>query len=214
MRVILLNGSPRFNWNTAKLVQSAQEGAKSAGAETEYVDLYKLNYVGCHACMLCKLKGAERCRCYWKDDLSPLLERIFSADALILGVPNYLSNVTSQVQALIERLVFCSLSYDDYANYFNGRVLTAFIIPMNSGKEWYEHTDRPVFEHILGKISSTLRSDLKVLPVFNTLQVDSYNKYSMSGFDAEAKEERYRKVFPADLEAARQLGEQLAAHLK
>lgn len=192
-------------------MKAAQEGAAAAGADTEYVDLYKMNFVGCHACLLCKLKDAQRCRCYWKDDLSPLLERIFSADALVLGVPNYLSNVTSQVHALIERLVFCSLSYDDYASYFNGHVRTAFIVPMNAGEEWFEQTDRPVFERILGKISGALHSDLTILPVYNTLQVNDYEKYSMRGFDAAAKEKRYKEVFPADLERARQLGGRLAA---
>lgn len=211
---MLLNGSPRLNWNTAQLLKAAQEGASSAGAETEYVDLYKLNYVGCHACLLCKLKDAQRCRCYWKDDLSPLLERMFTADALILGVPNFLRDVTSQVQALIERLVFCCLSYDDYANYFTGQVRTAFIVPMNSGQERYESVDRPVFENILGKMAGTLHSDLTILPVYDTLQVKDYKKYSMAGFDAAAKEKRYREEFPADLERARELGKRFGEPLQ
>ncbi len=121
MKTIILNGSPRKNWNTAQILQSAQKGAASAGAETEYIDLYDLTYTGCRSCMACKRKGAERCHCFWKDDLSPVIDRIFAADALFVGSPIYLGDITSQVHALIERLHFCALSYDDYSNYFTGQ---------------------------------------------------------------------------------------------
>lgn len=46
MKVIVLNTSPRKAWNTAKLLKSAAEGAKSTGAEVEYIDLYDLNFTG------------------------------------------------------------------------------------------------------------------------------------------------------------------------
>lgn len=40
MKTIVLNGSPRKNWNTASLLKEAAKGAESAGTETEYIDLY------------------------------------------------------------------------------------------------------------------------------------------------------------------------------
>ena len=40
MKAIILNGSPRKNWNTAMMLREAQKGAESAGADTEYIDLY------------------------------------------------------------------------------------------------------------------------------------------------------------------------------
>ena len=73
MKTILLNGSPRKNWNTALMLKEARRGAEAAGAETEYVDLFDLSYTGCRSCLACKRKGGERCKCFWKDDLSPLL---------------------------------------------------------------------------------------------------------------------------------------------
>ena len=51
MKTIVLNASPRKNWNTAQLLKSAMEGAASTGAETKYVDLYDLNFTGCRSCM-------------------------------------------------------------------------------------------------------------------------------------------------------------------
>ena len=46
MKTIILNGSPRKDWNTAQALQSARKGAESVGAETEYIDLYDLTYTG------------------------------------------------------------------------------------------------------------------------------------------------------------------------
>jgi multimeric flavodoxin WrbA len=87
MKTIILNASPRKNWNTAKLLRSAADGAAKAVSEVEYINLYDLNYTGCRSCMLCKRKGAESCHCYIKDDLSPVIDRIFAADTLFIGTP-------------------------------------------------------------------------------------------------------------------------------
>ena len=132
MKAIILNASPRKNWNTAQLLKAAQKGAEEAGAETEYIDLYDLNFTGCRSCLLCKRKDGERCKCFWKDDLSPLLDRVFAADVLLIGSPIYLGDTTSQFHAFVERLHFCTLSYDDYSNYFTGKVNVGVIFTMNA----------------------------------------------------------------------------------
>jgi len=132
MKTIILNGSPRKNWNTALMLKEAQKGAESVGAETEYIDLFDLTYTGCRSCLACKRKDAEHCKCFWKDDLSPIIERIFAADALIIGSPIYLGDITSQVHGLIERLQFCALSYDNYSNYFTGCIWAY----CESGPKW------------------------------------------------------------------------------
>ena len=69
------------------MLKEAQKGAGSVGAETEYIDLFDLSYTGCRFCLACKRKDVERWKCFWKDDLSPLIDRIFEADALIIGSP-------------------------------------------------------------------------------------------------------------------------------
>ena len=55
MKALFINGSPRKNGNTAKLLQRAMEGAEAAGAEVEWVNLYdrKLNIKGCMSCFAC-----------------------------------------------------------------------------------------------------------------------------------------------------------------
>ena len=44
IKVIAINGSPRKNKNTAIMLQSALEGAKANGAETELINLYDYEY--------------------------------------------------------------------------------------------------------------------------------------------------------------------------
>lgn len=208
MKTIILNGSPRKNWNTAQVLKSAQKGAESVGAETEYIDLYDLTYTGCRSCMACKRKGAERCKCFWKDDLSPVIDRIFAADALIIGSPIYLGDITSQVHGLIERLHFCALSYDDYSNYFTGKVDVGIVLTMNAPRQyfdaWYQAKARE-----LAQSFSALNGRVELLPCCDTLQVKDYSKFNMAGFDEAHKKEMRERQFPLDLEKAFQMGTRL-----
>ena len=61
MKALFINGSPRKNGNTAKLLKRAMEGAAEVGAETELINLYdrSLNFNGCMSCFACKLKGGK-----------------------------------------------------------------------------------------------------------------------------------------------------------
>jgi multimeric flavodoxin WrbA len=116
MNVLAINGSPRKNNNTAILLNKALEGAASQGAKTELIHLYDLNFKGCVSCFACKMKdGKSYGKCAVKDDLTPFLEKVDDADALILGSPIYFGNVTGEMRSFIERLAFPYLVYD--ANY-------------------------------------------------------------------------------------------------
>ena len=208
MKTILLNGSPRKNWNTALMLQQAQKGAESVGAQTEYIDLFDLSYTGCRSCLACKRKGAERCKCFWKDDLSPVIDRIFAADALIIGSPIYLGDITSQVRGLIERLHFCALSYDDYANYFTGRVDVGVILTMNAPKAYYNLAYKKKAREIAQSFK-VLNGDVEVYACCDTLQVNDYSKFSMAGFSEAHKKEMREKQFPRDLAYAFDMGARL-----
>ncbi|SDB35231.1 flavodoxin family protein [Eubacterium oxidoreducens] len=209
MKTIILNGSPRKNWNTAQMLQSVQKGAQSVGAQTEYIDLYSLNYTGCRSCMACKRKEAERCRCFWKDDLSLVIDKIFSADAMFLGSPIYLGNVTSQVYALIERLHFCALSYDDYSNYFQGKVNVGVVITMNAPKAYYDRVYKAKIEQQM-EVFKSLNGTVELTPCCDTLQVADYSKFSMVGFSEEHKKQMREKQFPSDLAMAFEMGARLS----
>ena len=210
MKTIILNGSPRKNWNTAQMLKEAQRGAESVGAETEYIDRFDLSYTGCRSCLACKRKGAERCKCFWKDDLSPVIDRIFAADALIIGSPIYLGDVTSQVHGLIERLHFCALSYDDYSNYFTGKVNVGIILTMNAPKTFYNLSYKKKAKEVAQSFKG-LRGSVEVYACCDTLQVADYSKFNMASFSEEHKKAVREKQFPIDLEKAFEMGASLSA---
>lgn len=208
MKTIVLNASPRKDWNTAQLLKAAMTGAESVGAETEYFNLYDLNFAGCRSCLLCKRKGAERCRCYWKDDLSPIIDKVFSAHALFIGTPIYLGRPTSQYFAFMERLHFCALSYDDYSNYFHGKVNVGMFLTMNATKEFYDKLYKEKFEAYASEFKA-LNGEVCLYPAYNTLQVVDYAKFDMSRFSEEEKKKTHDTCFPLDLENAYHLGARL-----
>ena len=70
-KVIGINGSPRMNWNSSKMLDSALKGASEAGYETKRIDLYRLNYTGCRSCFACKRLGSPGFgRCAVADEAS------------------------------------------------------------------------------------------------------------------------------------------------
>ena len=144
MKVIAINGSPRKNWNTAIMLQSALEGAKADGAETELINLYDYEYKGCVSCLACKRKGSKaNGLCAYKDALSTILEKCKEADALVLGAPIYFGDVTGMMRSFLERFLFPSLCYQvDSATRALKTLATkkpiGFIYTMNAPKEWGE----------------------------------------------------------------------------
>ena len=209
MKTIVLNASPRKDWNTAQLLKSAMAGAESTGAEVEYINLYDLNFTGCRSCMLCKRKDVKRCHCYWKDDISPIIDKVFSADTLLIGTPIYLGRPTSQYFAFLERLHFCALSYDDYSNYFKGKVNVGMFLTMNATKEFYEKLYKEQFETYADELRA-LNGEVCLYPVYNTLQVKDYKKFDMSSFSEDEKQRVHEICFPKDLDGAYKLGARLS----
>ena len=69
-KVMVLNCSPRKNFNTAKMLKEAQRGAETTGAEVEYINLYEYNFKGCMSCFACQRKGSTtEGICAIRDDL-------------------------------------------------------------------------------------------------------------------------------------------------
>ena len=213
MKIIAVNASPRRNRNTARLVRAAAEGAAENGAETEVIDLYTIGkYSGCISCFGCKTeKHYGECICH--DDLKPVLDKIRSADGLILGTPNYLGEASAAFRALYERLIFQYITYNtEHYNANSKQIPVLFIMTSNAPDEAYEQNG---FYHVLVKnYQNTLtrfigRTD--VLLAGDTLQVSDYSKYDWTMFDPASKIKRHESVFPEKLAQARDLGRQMAS---
>lgn len=159
--------------------------------------------------MLCKRKGVERCHCYWKDDLSPIIDKVFSADTLIIGTAIYLGRPTSRYFEFVERLHFSALSYDDYSNYFTGNIKVAMFVSMNATKEFYDKLYKEKFA-AYAKELEMLNGGVCLYPCYNTLQVSDYSKFNMGSFNESIKKIAHEENFPKDLENAYKIGQRLS----
>lgn len=83
-KIMVIDGGPRKNFNTAAMVQAFAEGAKEGGAEVKVVRLYDIEYKGCMSCMACKIKDRASNVCKYRDALTPVVEEIAEADGLAL----------------------------------------------------------------------------------------------------------------------------------
>jgi len=101
MKVLGLIGSPRVDGNTTKLVNAILEGAAENGAETKVYNLSVLDINPCKGCMTCKIDG----KCVVDDDMQELYKELLSADALVIGSPIYMWEITTQTKAFIDRLI-------------------------------------------------------------------------------------------------------------
>ncbi len=99
MKILAINGSHRAGQNTAKLLSLALEEAQARGAETELVELSELNIEYCSGCNRCLGKPM----CSIDDDMTQLKEKMLEADGIILGSPDYFSNVTARTKCFIDR---------------------------------------------------------------------------------------------------------------
>ncbi len=210
MKVIAINGSPRKTWNTATLLNKALEGAASTGAQTELIHLYDLNFKGCTSCFACKLKGGKSYgRCAYKDDLTPVLEKVAQADALILGSPVYIGVVSGEMRSFIERLLFPYLVYGSDQSLAPKKLNCGFIYTMGSTEERIElfGLDKQIMINE-AMLSRQFGGASESLVVVNTYQFNDYSKY-VHDFDVEDKTKTRREVFPLDCKKAFDMGVRL-----
>jgi multimeric flavodoxin WrbA len=208
MKVYAINGSPRKKWNTAMLLEHALSGAASQGAETELIHLYELNYKGCTSCFSCKLKGGESYgKCAMKDDLTPVLEKLATADAFILGSPIYFGTVTGEMKSFMERLLFQYLAYTrPPSSIFDRKIPTAFIYTMNISEEMMKENHYPIHLGSNENYLTRIFGQCETLCCNETLQFEDFDKVVFNYFDPEERKQRRINVFPEDCHKASDLG--------
>ena len=201
MKTIVINAGPKRRDCNARLAKSSLEGAESVGAEVEYVDLYKMDLSGCRVCLICK-NDEDVCKCFWRDELSPLIERIFEADCVLIAAPIFFSQPTSHYMALLERLVYCMVSYKT-GNKFKGKVNVGLFYTINYPMDYFEKSVRP---HM--KQSEDLLKMLNGKVVIETYQNISKNMSSNST-DDELKLKK--EQFTSDLKSVFEIGAKLSS---
>ena len=100
MKIIIINGSPRKNGATAKILHKIEKVLlEHKNVDVEFVNISEINMSPCSGCCSCYKTG----HCYMNDDAEKLSEKIALADGLIMGSPTYASNISGQMKQFIDR---------------------------------------------------------------------------------------------------------------
>lgn len=207
-KIVIIDGGPRKNMNTAQLLQQFADGAKSADSDIEVktIRLYDLDYKGCMSCMACKLKGKASNICRFKDALTLVLEDIAVADGIVLGSPIYFGEVTGQMRAFLERLSFPWLSYNDYSLTAPKRMPVLLVETMNGTPDRNNSNGFGTMEWCI----TTALGEPQRIVAYNTCQVAKYDRYELGGFSEDAKRAWRDAHWEEDLKKAYEAGRLMA----
>ena len=100
MKILILQGSPRANGNTAWMAEEFKKAAEAAGHEVTLVNVARKKIAGCLACEYCHTKGNGQC--IQKDDMQELYPLLAQAEVLVLASPIYYFTLSAQIQAPIQ----------------------------------------------------------------------------------------------------------------
>jgi multimeric flavodoxin WrbA len=107
MNVLLLNGSPRNQGNTAVALRELEAIFHAEGIETETLHIGHLPIRGCVACNRCKETG----RCVFDDIVNQTAPKLQACDGLIAAGPVYYASTNSTLISFLTRL-FYSTPFD------------------------------------------------------------------------------------------------------
>jgi multimeric flavodoxin WrbA len=107
MKVLMINGSPRPNGNTAVALQEMEKIFHEEGIETEIVHVGNKPVRGCVACLSCAKTG----KCVFDDLVNETAEKFKECDGLVVGSPVYYASANATLVAFLTRL-FYSTHFD------------------------------------------------------------------------------------------------------
>ncbi len=148
MRVLMVNGSPHANGNTATALEEMKKIFASEGIEIDYVHVGNKNVRGCIACGNCRKNG----KCVFDDIVNETAEKFKNADGVVVASPVYYASANATLIAFLDRLFFsvscdktmkvgasvvvarrggCSATFDELNKYF-----TISGMPVASSQYW------------------------------------------------------------------------------
>ena len=156
MKVLLVNGSPRANGNTALALNEMAKIFAEEGIETEILHVGNKNIRGCMACENCYQTG----KCVFDDMVNEGAAKLAECDGMVVGSPVYYASANATLIAFLDRLFYsshfdktmkvgasitvarrggCSATFDELNKYF-----TISGMPVASSQYWNSiHGDGP-----------------------------------------------------------------------
>ena len=170
MKVLIINGSPRVNGNTAIAVNEMAGTFHAEGVETEIVQVGNKDVRGCIACGQCAGTG----KCVFDDIVNELAPKFEEADGLVVASPVYYASANATLIAVLDRLFYsthfdktmkvgasvvcarrggCSATFDELNKYF-----TISSMPIASSQYWNSiHGREPGQADMDGEGKQTMR---------------------------------------------------------
>lgn len=148
LKVLLLNGSPRPNGNTAVALKEMEKVFNENGVDKEIVNVGNRDVRGCVACNGCATKG----KCVFDDVVNEIAPKFEEADGLVVASPVYFASANATLIACLDRLFYstgfdktmkvgasvvcarrggCSATFDELNKYF-----TISDMPVASSTYW------------------------------------------------------------------------------
>jgi len=148
MKVLLINGSPNENGNTARALEEMRVIFEAEQIETEVIQVGSKQIRGCCACQSCyKTK-----QCVFDDMVNEVANKFEKCDGMVVGSPVYYASANGTLTAFLDRLFYstrfdkrmkvgasiaiarrggCSATFDQLNKYF-----TISGMPLASSQYW------------------------------------------------------------------------------
>lgn len=107
MKVLMINGSPRVNGNTAVALGEMEKIFAAEGVETDTVQIGNKDIRGCIACGTCFEKG----KCVFDDLVNETQPKFEACDGLVIASPVYYASANGTLISFLDRL-FYSAPFD------------------------------------------------------------------------------------------------------
>jgi multimeric flavodoxin WrbA len=110
--VLIISASPRKNGNSDMLCDRFAQGVKDSGNRVEKVFLASKNIGYCRGCGVCN----DTHRCVQRDDMAEILDKMVTADVIVLATPVYFYTMDGQMKTFIDRTVprYTEISNKDF----------------------------------------------------------------------------------------------------
>jgi multimeric flavodoxin WrbA len=99
--ILMLSASPRNQGNSDLLCEEFRKGAEQSGNHVEKIKLYDQEISFCRACYACFQTG----HCVIKDDMESILDKIQTADVLVVATPTYFLSMNGMLKTAIDRFL-------------------------------------------------------------------------------------------------------------
>ena len=104
MKVLLINGSPKTDGNTAFALRQMADVFQTKGVEVDIIQVGSQSIRGCTACGGCAKIG----KCVFDDLVNETAEKLKTADGLVLGSPVYYASPNGTLLSFLDRLFYSS----------------------------------------------------------------------------------------------------------